>query len=140
MNQGSQAFDLAAAREGSSTAFERMIAPHRRELEAHGAIKQFPVIDHVAAISVGLVSGKAMLDLNYDEDSRADVDMSLLTRTQHTSHCPYKGDASYYSISVDGRVAENAIWTYEQPFPGVTQIAGYMAFYPNRAEITVDPA
>ena len=60
--------------------------------------------------------------------------MSLLTRTQHTSHCPYKGDASYYSISVDGRVAENAIWTYEQPFPGVTQIAGYMAFYPNRVD------
>ncbi len=65
---------------------------------------------------------------------RADVDMSLLTRTQHSTHCPYKGDASYYSISVDGRVAENAIWTYEQPFPGVTQIAGYMAFYPNRVD------
>jgi uncharacterized protein (DUF427 family) len=65
---------------------------------------------------------------------RADVDMSLLTRTAHTTHCPYKGDASYYSINVDGKVAENAIWTYEQPFPGVTQIAGYMAFYPNRVE------
>ena len=65
---------------------------------------------------------------------RADVDMSLLTRTQHHTHCPYKGDASYYSINVDGRVAENAIWTYEQPFPGVAQIAGYMAFYPNRVD------
>jgi uncharacterized protein (DUF427 family) len=65
---------------------------------------------------------------------RADVDMSLLTRTAHTTHCPYKGDASYYSIKVDGKVAENAIWTYEQPFPGVTQIAGYMAFYPNRVD------
>ena len=65
---------------------------------------------------------------------RADVDMSLLTRTQHQTHCPYKGDASYYSIKVDGRVAENAIWTYEQPFPGVAQIAGYMAFYPNRVD------
>ena len=65
---------------------------------------------------------------------RADVDMSLLTRTQHSTHCPYKGDASYYSINVDGKVAENAIWTYEQPFPGVKQIAGYMAFYPNRVD------
>jgi uncharacterized protein (DUF427 family) len=44
---------------------------------------------------------------------RADVDMSLLARTAHASHCPFKGDAAYYSIAVDGRVAENAVWTYE---------------------------
>ena len=44
--------------------------------------------------------------------------MALLKRTQHSSHCPHKGDAAYYSIEVDGRVAENAIWTYETPFDG----------------------
>lgn len=65
---------------------------------------------------------------------RGDVDMNLLVRTDHKTHCPYKGDASYYSIKADGRVAENAIWTYEQPFPGVAQIAGYVAFYPNRVD------
>jgi uncharacterized protein (DUF427 family) len=65
---------------------------------------------------------------------RADVDMNLLARTDHKTHCPYKGDASYYSIKADGRMAENAIWTYEQPFPGVAQIAGYVAFYPNRVD------
>jgi uncharacterized protein (DUF427 family) len=64
----------------------------------------------------------------------ADVDMSLLARTEHTTHCPYKGDASYYSIKADGRVAENAIWGYERPFPGVAEIAGYVAFYPNRVD------
>jgi uncharacterized protein (DUF427 family) len=63
-----------------------------------------------------------------------DVDMSLLARTEHTTHCPYKGDASYYSIKADGRTAENAIWTYERPFPGVTEIADHVAFYPNRVD------
>ena len=64
----------------------------------------------------------------------ADVDMSLLARTEHKTHCPYKGDASYYSIKAEGRTAENAIWTYERPFPGVAEIAGHVAFYPNRVD------
>jgi uncharacterized protein (DUF427 family) len=71
---------------------------------------------------------------------RADADMSLLTRTAHHTHCPYKGDASYYSINADGRSAENAVWTYEQPFPGVAEIAGYLAFYPNKVEISEEKA
>ena len=66
---------------------------------------------------------------------RDDADMSLLTRTARKTHCPYKGDAAYYSIAADGRTAENAVWTYEQPFPGVAEIAGYLAFYPNKVEI-----
>jgi|SRR6187401_3490861 uncharacterized protein (DUF427 family) len=65
---------------------------------------------------------------------RADVDMSLLTRTTNSSHCPYKGDASYYSINADGRTSENAIWSYEQPKDDMTEIAGYVAFYPNRVD------
>ncbi len=69
---------------------------------------------------------------------REDADMSLLTRTTHKTHCPYKGDASYYSIKTDGGAAENAVWTYEQPFPGVAQIAEYLAFYPNKVDITVE--
>jgi len=65
---------------------------------------------------------------------RADVVMSLLTPTAHTSHCSYKGDASYFSISADGRTAENAVWSYERPFPAMAEIAGYLAFYPNRVD------
>jgi uncharacterized protein (DUF427 family) len=68
---------------------------------------------------------------------REDADMALLARTTHKTHCPYKGDAAYYSIKTDGGAVENAVWTYEQPFPGVAQIAGYLAFYPNKVEITV---
>ena len=65
---------------------------------------------------------------------RKDVDMTLLRRTDRASHCPYKGDAAYYSIDADGRVAENAVWTYEQPFPAMEQIAGRVAFYRNRVD------
>ena len=67
---------------------------------------------------------------------REDADMSLLRRTAHTTHCPYKGDAAYYTVEAGGRTAENAVWTYEQPFAGAAEIAGYLAFYPNRVEIT----
>ncbi|HEY0300316.1 MAG TPA: DUF427 domain-containing protein [Rhizomicrobium sp.] len=65
---------------------------------------------------------------------RADADMSLLQRTAHTSHCPYKGDASYFSIVVDGRSADNAVWSYEQPYPAVAEIEAYLAFYPHRVD------
>ncbi len=65
---------------------------------------------------------------------RADADMSALTRTAHHTHCPYKGEASYFTVDVDGRTAENAVWSYEQPFPAVAEIREYLAFYPNRVD------
>lgn len=65
---------------------------------------------------------------------RNDADMKVLTRTDNATHCPYKGDASYYSIKVGDKVAENAIWSYEQPFPAMAEIEGYLAFYPNRVD------
>lgn len=65
---------------------------------------------------------------------RADADMALLARSAHASHCPYKGDASYFTISVQGRTAENAVWCYEQPFPAVAAIKDHLAFYPNRVD------
>lgn len=65
---------------------------------------------------------------------REDVDFSALVRTDHATHCPYKGDAAYYSIATGGRRAENAAWTYEAPYSAVAPIAGYLAFYPKRVE------
>lgn len=65
---------------------------------------------------------------------REDASMKLLQRTDHKTHCPYKGDAAYYSISTDGRAAENAVWTYEEPFDGVAAIKGHLAFYPDRVD------
>ena len=65
---------------------------------------------------------------------RANTAMDLLKPTAHTSHCPYKGDASYFTIVAAGGTADNAVWSYEQPFPAMAEIAGYLAFYPNRVD------
>jgi uncharacterized protein (DUF427 family) len=65
---------------------------------------------------------------------RADTNMNLLKATAHASHCPYKGDASYFSIEASGRIAENAVWSYQQPFPAMAEIKDYLAFYPNRVD------
>jgi uncharacterized protein (DUF427 family) len=72
---------------------------------------------------------------------RADADMSLLSKTDHTTYCPYKGDCSYYSIPTGGERSNNAVWTYETPYPSVVQIKEYLAFYPNRVDsIDINPA
>jgi uncharacterized protein (DUF427 family) len=65
---------------------------------------------------------------------KSDVRMDLLTPTLHHTHCPYKGEASYFTIKVGDRTAENAIWCYETPFDAVSEIAGHLAFYPDRVD------
>jgi uncharacterized protein (DUF427 family) len=65
---------------------------------------------------------------------RRDVDMTALTRTEHTTYCPYKGDASYYSIPAGGDRSLNAVWTYETPYEAMAQIKDYVAFYPDRVD------
>jgi uncharacterized protein (DUF427 family) len=65
---------------------------------------------------------------------RGDVRADVLTRTEHSSHCPFKGDASYWSIAVGGKATENAVWSYELPFDEVAEIKDHMAFYPNRID------
>ena len=65
---------------------------------------------------------------------RRDVDMAALARSEHTTYCPYKGDASYYSIPAGGGRSLNAVWTYETPFEAMAQIKDYVAFYPDRVD------
>ncbi|OMC22830.1 DUF427 domain-containing protein [Mycobacterium sp. SP-6446] len=68
----------------------------------------------------------------------ADVVSDRLTRTDTSTYCPFKGDASYYSLTTSaGDTVEDLIWTYEQPYPAVAAIAGHVAFYPNKADISV---
>jgi uncharacterized protein (DUF427 family) len=64
----------------------------------------------------------------------ADVDQTLLERTDNASYCPYKGDASYYSITSGGERSVNAIWVYESPYPAVANIKDHVAFYPDRVD------
>ena len=65
---------------------------------------------------------------------RADVDLLKLSRTTHTTTCPYKGDASYFSI-LDHELGENAVWSYEKPHKAVDEIKEHVAFYPNKVTI-----
>lgn len=66
---------------------------------------------------------------------REDANMALLERTDRVTHCPYKGDANYYSVKADGKTLDNAIWTYETPYPAMTEISGHLAFYPDKVKI-----
>ena len=68
-----------------------------------------------------------------------DVDPAVLSCTDTRTYCPYKGEASYYSVNTGGTTVEDAIWTYEEPYPAVAAIAGHVAFYPNKADISVAP-
>ena len=63
-----------------------------------------------------------------------DVRMNLLQKSDHATHCPYKGDASYWNVRVGDRVAENAMWAYEDPIPEATDLKGLAAFYWDRMD------
>ena len=64
----------------------------------------------------------------------ADVRMDLLHKTTHTTHCPYKGDCSYWTIAVGDKQSENAVWGYENPIPQSEPIRGHVAFYWNKVD------
>ena len=66
---------------------------------------------------------------------RDDVAMDYMSRTERSTHCPYKGDAAYYTVLMNGHIAENAVWTYEHPYPAMALIEGRLAFYPDKVEI-----
>jgi uncharacterized protein (DUF427 family) len=66
-----------------------------------------------------------------------DVREGVFEPSERTSHCPFKGDANYYSARVGGEVHADVAWTYREPLPGVADIAGYVCFYPEKVELTV---
>ena len=66
---------------------------------------------------------------------REDAKMELLKRTERVTHCPYKGDANYFSVTANGKTLDNAIWTYETPFPAMAEISSHLAFYPDKVKI-----
>jgi uncharacterized protein (DUF427 family) len=64
-----------------------------------------------------------------------DVDESQLERTEHMTYCPYKGDASYFSIPAAGPSGENAVWQYQEPYGPVAEIKDHVAFYTDRVQV-----
>lgn len=65
---------------------------------------------------------------------RADIRPDALVRSARTSHCPYKGEASYYDLAVGDTRRPNAVWSYEDPHPAVAAIKDHLAFYPDRVD------
>ncbi len=63
-----------------------------------------------------------------------DVDLECLTPTDLTTHCPYKGEASYWTIRANEVVLENSVWCYKEPLESVGEIAGMLAFYQHRVD------
>lgn len=66
---------------------------------------------------------------------RADVRMDLLERTDNETYCPFKGEASYFSIPAGGQATVNSVWIYENPHEAVSKIKDYVAFYPNKVKL-----
>ena len=65
---------------------------------------------------------------------RRDVKMERFARTTHSTYCPFKGHASYYTLTSGNRTEENAVWSYEQPYDEVAVIKEHLAFYPNKVD------
>lgn len=68
----------------------------------------------------------------------ADVKMDLLRSSTTTSHCPFKGDAVYWSVETGDGVAEDVVWSYPEPFPGVAEIVGLLAFWAEKPGVTLE--
>ena len=67
-----------------------------------------------------------------------DVVADRLKPSDTETYCPFKGDASYYHVTAGDSTVDDAIWTYVKPYPAVAQIAGHVAFYPDKADVTVE--
>jgi uncharacterized protein (DUF427 family) len=125
----------------------------RAKQNVKGEIMKLPGPDHPITITAnpkrirvsadGVVIAETAHALTLKEASypavqyvpRADAKMDLLKKTERVTHCPYKGDASYFSIQANGKTLDNAIWTYETPYPAMTEISGHLAFYPDKVKI-----
>jgi uncharacterized protein (DUF427 family) len=64
----------------------------------------------------------------------ADVEQSLLAPSDHVTYCPFKGDASYFSVPAGGERSRNAVWVYREPYAAVAEIKDHVAFYPDRVD------
>ena len=104
------------------------MADHIRITKAQG---------HWSVRAGGAVLGESQNALELNEGDypaviyfpRSDIAMAFLDRTEKTTNCPYKGDATYYSVVTKSTTLENAVWSYEAPIEAAEQIKGHLAFY-----------
>jgi uncharacterized protein (DUF427 family) len=123
-----------------------------QNIQAHAKPVKIPAPDHPISVEpnsgrvVVTVAGRVVADtrraLTLREAHypavqyipREDIDMTLLARGDRTTYCPYKGDATYFSIPAGGERSIDAIWSYENPFAAVASIKDHLAFYPDRVD------
>jgi uncharacterized protein (DUF427 family) len=108
--------------------------PHRIFFEAYPRRLRALVGDRVVLDTVGaqLLHETGILPRVYVPVE--DVDASVLERTDTSTHCPFKGDASYWTLRVGDRVIEDAVWAYEQPLEAASWLAGYASVYPDKVD------
>ena len=105
--------------------------PRRVRVEANGHV----IADTAAALTLREASYPGVQYI-----PRADIEIGFFGKTQHHTHCPYKGEASYFTVTIEGELLENVAWSYETPYPAMAAISGMLAFYPDRVRVyEVDP-
>jgi uncharacterized protein (DUF427 family) len=118
--------------------------PGKPLLKAEGLIRIAPAGVRVRVKFAGQVIAETREALRLQEGSyapvyyvpRKDARMERLIRTSHTTYCPHKGHATYFSLH-DGETARNAVWSYEKPFPEVAAIKDLLAFYPDKVSVEI---
>ena len=120
-----------------------MQTPAAGESDAHGyqiTIEPYPRRVKVVFDGIALVDSDRAVVLHETRHEptvyfpKADVRMDLLEPTAYRTHCPFKGDATYWTIEVGDRRVENAVWAYEEPIAESARLAGHVAFYRNRID------
>lgn len=108
---------------------------YRVDLEVSGALARVRVDDQVIAESTRAMQVKETRHDPVVYFPREDVRVELLERTDHQSFCPFKGNASYWSVKLAAETLENAVWSYEDPFDEVSRLKDYMAFWGDRVNV-----
>jgi uncharacterized protein (DUF427 family) len=102
-----------------------------------------PISDHVVVRFKGAVVADTRHALELKEATyppvlyipRGDAKLDHYVKSTKQTHCPYKGDASYFDLKTGAETAEGAVWSYETPFPAMKAIAEHVAFYPDKVTI-----
>jgi uncharacterized protein (DUF427 family) len=140
--------DMLRLRDWVTTGVRRLAMSNRPVLEPTEAhpITVTPTGKHVTVKVNGEVVADTDNALTLQESTYpavqyiplGDVVAARLRPSDTETYCPYKGEASYYHVvTAAGETVDDAIWTYEQPYPAVGQIAGHVAFYADKADIAV---
>ena len=105
------------------------ITPADTHVEVAIAGQKLAESDHAVLLSEGRLPGRYYFP-------REDVRTELLQPATTETTCPFKGQASYWSVLVGGEVHEDLVWSYQDPIPEAAGIAGLMCFYNDRVELT----